>query len=383
MTFFEIFKDCGSEEMFRKAIPDCHDFVCIEETDKYQVFMCDSAKIKAFRSPGANYFIVLDTGLMVSWGNTFKDDPEEFPVPNILDWEVTTICKKKCSFCYKSNDMHGTNLSFERFKEVFDHLPKSITQIAFGADYDLTSNPDIFKMMEYARQHDVVPNVTVGYLDDEAADKISQLCGAVAVSIYDPKDKAYDTVEKLCNRGMRQVNIHFMISEETYDKCIETIDDIKNDPRLKGLNALVLLSLKKKGRGTGYHVLSQDKFNAIVDRSRKEGISIGFDSCTSLKAFRAFQDDPNVRDCIIPCEASIESSYINVDCEYFPCSFIEGYSSESLDWNKGIDVTSCKSPEDFMNKVWYHEKTKQFKQLLQNTCKDNCENCRHCPAYEV
>ena len=47
--------------------------------------------------------------------------------------------------------------------------------------------------------------------------------------------------------GMEQVNIHFMLAEETYDKCLEVLDDIKNDPRLKGVRALVILSLKKKG----------------------------------------------------------------------------------------------------------------------------------------
>ena len=383
MTFYEIFSDCGFNKEARTAIPEDWEFVCIESTDKYQVYMCETSNVKVFHSEGANYLIALDTGLMISWGKTFEEDPGEFPVPNILDWEVTTICKKSCDFCYKSNNMMGDNLSFEKFKEVFDHLPKSITQIAFGADYDLTSNPDIFRMMEYARQHNVVPNITVGYLDDERAEKIAKLCGAVAVSVYNPKDKAYNTVEKLCKLGMKQVNIHFMISEETYDACLQTISDIKTDPRLKGLNALVMLSLKKKGRGTGYHVLSQEKFNNLVQRAKEENISIGFDSCTSLKAFRAFKDDPKVRDCIIPCEAGIESSYINVDCHYYPCSFMEGYSSDEMDWSEGVDVSQCKSPEDFMNKVWYHEKTVEFKKLLQNTCKDNCENCRHCPAYEV
>ena len=148
MTFYEIFSDCGFNKEARTAIPEDWEFVCIESTDKYQVYMCEASNVKVFHSEGANYLIALDTGLMISWGKTFEEDPGEFPVPNILDWEVTTICQKSCDFCYKSNNMQGDNLSFEKFKEVFDHLPKSITQIAFGADYALTSNPDIFRMME-------------------------------------------------------------------------------------------------------------------------------------------------------------------------------------------------------------------------------------------
>ena len=93
MTFYEIFSDCNFKEEARTAIPEDWEFVCIESTDRYQVYMCEASNVKVFHSEGANYLIALDTGLMISWGKTFEEDPGEFPVPNILDWEVTTICK--------------------------------------------------------------------------------------------------------------------------------------------------------------------------------------------------------------------------------------------------------------------------------------------------
>lgn len=241
----------------------------------------------------------------------------------------------------------------------------------------------IFTMMWYCRVHGVIPNVTVGYLDDMRADLVSRLCGAVAVSRYESKDKCYDTVKRLTDRGMGQVNIHYMIAEETYERALETLEDIKDDPRLEKLNAIVFLSLKQKGRGVGYHPLSQEKFNALITRARELGVGIGFDSCSSLKAYRAFEDKPEVQNSIIPCEASIESSYINVDGYYYPCSFCEGEQNGELDWREGINVLECKDSEDFLTKVWFNEKTLKFKEVIKSTCNDNCEECRHCPMFTV
>jgi len=84
---------------------------------------------------------------------------------------------------------------------------------------------------------------------------LAHFCGAVAVSYYPQIDKnrCYDVVDMLTNRyEMKQVNIHAMICEETFEDTIQLIEDIKNDSRLKKLNAVVFLSLKQKGRGEGF-----------------------------------------------------------------------------------------------------------------------------------
>lgn len=57
-------------------------------------------------------------------------------------------------------------------------------QIAFGADSQATANPDIWKMMEYCRKNNVVPNITVADITEDTAVRLASLCGAVAVSHY-------------------------------------------------------------------------------------------------------------------------------------------------------------------------------------------------------
>lgn len=361
----------------------------IEKSERfnYEVFETQNGVWKLFRSPEANYNFNRVTGRMESWGRTEEEDPKEFPAPNILDLEVTTICTgirgKVCPYCYKANTPNGVNMSFDTFKKIIDIYPKSLTQIAFGADATLKSNPAIWDMMKYAREKGIVPNVTAVDIDDETADKLAKYCGAVAVSYHEDIDVCADSIKKLTDRGMSQVNMHLVIYDENFDECMSVLKAVKEDPRLKKLNAVVMLSLKQKGRAVkGYTALSQEKFNKLCNYARENKIGIGFDSCSSLKAFRAF--DESVRSSIIPCEATRESSFISVGKTeegpmYYPCSFAEGEE----DWKKGLPVLECNSPEEFITKIWNHPKTLAFKDSLNKTACDNCENCRHCPMFNV
>lgn len=336
--------------------------------------------VKTLRSKDANYNFNKETGEMVTWGSSLLYDADRFPSPTILDMEVTTICKGVngvlCPFCYKANSPNGKFMSMETFKKIMSVIPKSVTQIAFGADSTLESNPYLFDMMEYARKNKgIIPNVTAAQISPETANKLAKLCGAVAISRYHDKDACYDSIKLLTDRGMEQVNMHFMLSDETYDRCVETINDIVSDQRLSKLNALVILSLKKKGRGShGFNCVSQERFNNIVKLAMDSKINIGFDSCSSFKALTSLGE--KYKDMIIPCESTLESSYINVDGKFFPCSFMEGEV-------EGIDVLACKSEKDFIDNVWNNQNTENFRNSLLATDSKCQGDCRKCPFYEV
>ncbi len=339
----------------------------------------ENKKIKKLESKHYNYLFDKQTGFFARWGKTKEENPLYSPFgPEIADIEISTVCKgigTPCKFCYKGNTSKGENMNISTFKKVFNNLPKTITQIAFGIG-DIDGNKDFFKIMKYSRKNGVIPNVTInGYnLKDKYAKKLSQLCGAVAVSRYTPKDFCYDAVKKLTDLGMKQVNIHMMVSEETYDACMETINDFKTDSRLKNLNAIVLLSLKQKGRGTNFNPLAFDKFKSMVNYCLDNEVRIGFDSCFTQK----FLDTVKHRDkyneyeaCAEPCESfGIFSSYINVKGSYFPCSFCE---KATEDWNEGIDLTKIK---DFGKEVWNSEKVLKWRiKSLQMK--------RACPIYNI
>lgn len=337
----------------------------------------ENADKKLLRSETYNFNFDKKTGFFARWGKTKDEDPQ-FGMPEIADIEITTICGgptkiAPCPFCYKKSTLTGTNMSIDTFTKVIERLCKSITQIAFGADSTLDSNPDIWKIMEVTRERGIIPNITVANISDEVADKLAKYCGAVACSRYSDKNLCYDSVKRLTDRGMTQVNIHMLISEETFDQVLESIADIKSDPRLAKLNAIVFLSLKQKGRGEHYNRISNDKFKMIIDMSIEAGISFGFDSCSANKFMESVKDHPKYSvyaQNSEPCESSLFSTYIDVHGKFFPCSFTP---DNSVWGNEGIDVVEC---NDFIKDVWLHPKTIKFREIL-------LENNRNCPLYKI
>jgi len=342
--------------------------------------------------PDYNYYFSKRDGEFRRWGATYEDDPMYSPIgPEIADIEITTKCsgslsknkdgswiRKPCSFCYKSNTPQGINMSFETFKEIIDKVPLCLTQVAFGADSTATSNPDLWKMAKYCREIGIVPNITVADVSEEVADKLADVMGAVAVSRYECKDSCYDTVQKLVSRGMSQVNIHYMISQETLEGCVETINDMVTDERLKGMNAIVMLSLKQKGRGVKFTPLTQDQYSMLVNLSLEKGISFGFDSCGCRKFFDAIADHADYerfKEVGEPCESTCFSWYVDARGLCYPCSFCE----EVKGWECGVDV---KKSEDFIADVWNDSRIQDFRKKITANI-HNPHGARECIIYKI
>lgn len=338
-----------------------------------------------------------NTGLTVKFGHTLEDNPTHCPwSPEIADIEVTTKCpgirradgsRVPCPWCYKSNTAVGDNMSFENFKHIFDLLTakKTLTQIAFGADASLESNPDIWKMFEYCRENMVVPNVTVADITPDTAEKIVKLCGAVAVSWYPfiNSERCYDTVKLLLDESKKQgknmqVNIHALLSYETLPLFEELIEHYESDPRLSGMNAIVVLSLKKKGRGEKFEIAKKDDFEKLMDMFFEKKIRFGMDSCSATKFLRYLKKHPelsNLESMVEPCESfGLFSSYINCLGVYYPCSFVESVG----DWKNGIDLMKI---EDFEKEVWNSSRLCKDRKRSLEMIKKN--GCTHCPYYEV
>lgn len=357
-----------------------------------KITIIENKHYKIFRSKIYNLDFNKHTGEMRRWGKTEDDDPPMSPIgPEILDWEISTVCDKRgsggnCRFCYKSNTHSGKHISFETFKRVFDKLPRSVCQVAYGIG---SIYPGLFDILEYTRAHNIIPNLTInGDATDEEIRKLSRVLGGIAVSYYSD-DICFDAVHRLYeeskqkNATLKQINIHALWSNETKDKCFGLLDKIKNDSRLKGLNALVLLSLKKKGRGKCLSSAPYSDFKSIVLQAQKMGISMGMDSCTAPQMFKVVEetDQNDLIQMVEPCESSCFSAYLNVDCFFYPCSFAEGEG----EWKNGISFLDC---ENFVDDVWFHPRTIEWRnKLLQSS--QHCSfcpmrfECRSCPIYDI
>lgn len=332
---------------------------------------------KLLSSPSYNYSFFKASGYFKRWGATPDQDPQA-GLPEIADIEITTSCNGVrgvlCPWCYKGNTPKGTYMPFETFKLIHSKLPRSVTQIAFGVDAQCRTNPEWLDIFKYCRSNTynfVVPNVTIADIDDVTAQSL-RVCGAVAVSRYADKNACYDSVKRLTDLGMKQVNIHIMVSEETYDNVLETIKDRTTDPRLDKLNAIVLLSLKQKGRGVHHTPLSQEKFKYLVDMALEHNVSIGFDSCTCpkfLEAIKGRRDYTKFEQMAEPCESTCFSVYIDVHGDFYPCSFLPGTPG----WETGISVLTA---DNFLRDVWYHPRTVEFRRNL-------ISGGRKCPVFKI
>lgn len=290
--------------------------------------------------------------------------------------------------CYKSNSASGNHMNLETFKKIFEVLDKqkTMTQIAFGVDAQASEelNPDIWKILEYTKEHGVTPNITVADIDEYTANKIVSLCGACAVSAYQTnKDCCYDSIKLILDEAKKQnkknfaCNIHLMISQETLPFVYEVINDYQNDERLKGMNAIVFLSLKQKGRGENFHKISAKEFKKIIDLCFEKNINFGMDSCSANKFLEAIKNKDNfdlLASYVENCEKLLYSLYINDEGQLFPCSFME----KEGNWEKGINMTNI---NDFVKEVWYSDKVKEDRDFSLKCI--NCNGCNSCRYYDV
>lgn len=345
--------------------------------------MLETDALKCFRSEEANFNFNKETGYTEMWGKTHDDDVEVWPFPNILDIEITTICNgpdnKLCSFCYKGNTPNGYNMPFEHFKNIIDKMPW-LQQTALGADAQGITNPDMFKMMHYARSKGIIPNLTIADVSEEVADKLANVAGAVAVSVYRHAgmNVAFDSIERLISAGKKAgrdnfaINIHYMISSRTIEGAYQVIDAYMNDSRLKGMNAIVFLGLKSKGRGKKFDTVTREQYKALVDYCLKHNVRFGFDSCSGpafIDAVQGHEKYDHFYASTEPCESTALSSYINEYGEFYPCSFTEGEAG----WETGINVLTA---PDFVADVWNHPRTVEFRnQLIGNKDENGCRNC--------
>jgi hypothetical protein len=356
-----------------------------EIDNKY--FIGENKNSKTLISPSYKYKFSKEDGTLIRWGIHIDDNPDssEFG-PEIADIEVSTICHgvngSPCSFCYKCNKAEGEYMTIDMFKKIFNKIPRTLTQIAFGIG-DIDGNPDLWNILEYCRENEhnyVVPNITINgdRMTPEYYDRLANVCGAVAVSRYDSLDICYNAVKELTDRDMKQVNIHMLLSEETYESCLQTLVDAQKDPRLEKLNAVVFLALKPKGRGKCLTSLMDVKrYRKLIDIATENKINIGFDSCSApifLAAMRGHKDYEMYETLSEPCESDLFSVYINTQGVMFPCSFTE-------DEVEGINLLEV---NDFVEEAWNNKVTTEWrKELLATASSKHCmvKGCRQCPRY--
>lgn len=349
---------------------------------------------KLYRSDDYNYDFNRYTGYFKRWGKTENDDPKVGSL-EIFDLEIDERCNgipspgaetaTPCTFCYKSNTKVGRYMTFETFKGIFDKLPPSLMQIAFGIG-DIQGHPDLFKFFDYCLHNEhnpgVIPNITTnGYgVTPELAAKIASYGGGVAVSRYENYDVCYNAVKNLTDAGILQVNIHQLISVESLQSCYQVIDDVASDPRLAKVRYILFLTLKPKGKRNKWHVLKNvDEYRKLIEYAWEKNVNIGFDSCSAPTFLASVKDHPEfekLNAMVEACESDRFSGYANVEGIWSHCSFTEGIES----WG----TVDLKTIDDFDRDLWNNPVVTRFRECL--TCQKNDHLGKEvylCPVFKL
>lgn len=254
-----------------------------------------------------------------------------------------------------------------------------LLQVALGIT-SIAAHPEFFDICDYLRSNNVVPNVTINGSDpltDVEIDRLVKTMGAMAISINMWNfEKGYDLIDKIIKAGGKQINVHYVVSQQSYEFAYKLCDAKLKDKRLEKVNALVFLSLKPKNRGEKLAMLPEKDFHKLIQYCLTNNIPFGADSCSAHKVLRSFtvEQYPILKQYIEPCEASKFSFYINADGKHYPCSFLEDEKRDI--WEQGIDLFEV---TDFVKDVWEHKSVLKFRDDVNETNldKNGCSNCCH------
>jgi hypothetical protein len=331
----------------------------------------ENDEIKIITSPRYNYVYNKKNNSFSRWGDTQNIDLMFALSPEIVDLEISSKHEQSIS-----------NMTFSTFKIIFDKIPKFLTQIVFHIS-DTTTNPDLFKMMEYSRKYGIMTNCIYSGSDiiDDHISKMIKLCRSIVINLID-KEKTFQLINKLILNKMKNIYINFILSKQSLDEAFKLIDEIKE--RKMPVKAIIFSQYKSKEMEVDKFepVTSVDIYKKIIDYSRTKQVNILFDSCSCALWYKSIEktDQENLANYGNQCESGIFNGFINYKGEFFPCSFIEGTN----DWEEGLNILSA---ENFISDVWNHDRIKSWRINLyctvQNCCCKFKRMCKKCPVYNV
>ena len=286
--------------------------------------------------------------------------------PELLDISITNYCEKACEFCYRESSVKGQHMCLNDYKKIIVQASElGVFQVALGGG-NPNQHPDFIEILKMTRENGIVPSYTTnGHgINDDIIKATKMYCGAVAVSLYEPYNESFYSIQKFLNDGVK-VNIHYLLSEETINSAINILN---NPQKLQGINALVFLNYKPISSQTHSLLKSSNQITKFIQTINNNNFNfkIGFDSCSIsfLLQEGLLTDDK----CLDFCEAGRFSAFISEKAEMYPCSFmVSKYKGASLKNNR-------------IGEVWKHDENfvKIRKTIKDNRCKNKCRYVNQC-----
>lgn len=316
-----------------------------------------------------NFYGDTETGLTIRFGKTVNDNPITAPWPELADISISNHCTKGCEFCYRDSTDNNSFMSTAEYEYVLDSLTSSkwgsVFQVALGGGEPL-EHPDFIEILDISKRKGIVANFTTNgiHINEIVAKNLVGRVGAVAISTRNIDEVEINKLRLLIDNGIK-TNLHFVLDKKSIHNAIELLEGKYNDV-LNGLNGVIFLTYKPKGRANTEDCLTIDKtfekFTNMIDNNSC-GIRIGFDACFVPVLMK--YTDTNV-DYIDSCECGFFSIYIDENSNVKPCSFANN------------DRYSYNLKEYTMEEIWNQKYQEYRREISNNICINECKNKNTC-----
>ncbi|MDF2923837.1 MAG: hypothetical protein K0R57_2751 [Paenibacillaceae bacterium] len=332
--------------------------------------------IKRLHSPAYNFVGDSITGMTLRWGEIATHNPVQAPWPELADISISNYCTKGCDFCYRDSTAKGKLMSVEEYGHVLDELTHPeygpVFQVALGGGEPL-EHPQFLEIIQTTVDKGIIPNFTTNGmpLTAETASRLTGLVGAVAISAGSIRQIDRSKLELLMDADIK-ANIHFVLSDSSIDDAVELLEG-KHNELLDGVNGLIFLTYKPRGRAGLENVLQMDerfhRFLSLAGDNRCQA-RIGFDACFVPPLLHYTSINPDTVD---SCECGFFSIYVDEHSTVKPCSFSNN------------DQYSYNLKELSFYEIWTEKLEGYRTGILARQCTAECasrSNCRGtCPYY--
>ena len=149
-----------------------------------------------------NFVGIPETGVTFRWGDTFDENPNEAPWPELADISISNFCKEDCEYCYRSSNDKGEFISLEDYQLILKELTHqqygSVFQVALGGGEPLL-HPQFEEILKLTREYNIIPNYTTNgkYFNQKNIIATKKYCGSIAISFDTYRKLNFNEIAKL------------------------------------------------------------------------------------------------------------------------------------------------------------------------------------------
>lgn len=259
--------------------------------------------------------------------------------------EPTNKCNLDCEFCARKNTPPIGDMKLYDFKKILKHFDSTIGIVLQGNGEPFL-NPDIFKMIKYAKKCGFIVNTVSNgtLLTQRVCDRIidSEL-GGISISIDDYRKKGYERIRKGSN---------FELVCKNVKRLVKTRNKENSDLRIYIVSVL-----------TNENIHLKDKFENF-------GLNLGVDDVlyqhiTSTSWYP---------------KSNLKLQLPNLKLNLNKCTWI--WNQTYIGWNGKVSPC-CQNYLDFGNifktsfhKIWNNEKYRKFREMfMKGQLPSSCVGC--------